>query len=61
MNDAIARWWDAFREQAPQIDASFRAGHLPERTWLLFHDSDVRFQWRGLYNDTPEPPLSPFE
>jgi hypothetical protein len=49
-------------EQAwEQIGNILRAGHLPERTWLLFHDSDVRFQWRGLYDETPEPPMAPFE
>src|SRR5215471_16617810 len=38
MNDAIARWWDAFREQAPRIDACFRNGdefNIPE--WMDEH------------------------
>ena len=77
MNDAIARWWNAFRNQAPRIDALFhgtdefdlpewmgsvlRAGHLPERTWLLYHDSELRFQRRGLYDDTPAPPMPVLE
>ena len=33
-------------------------GRLPKRTWLLFHDADFAAQWYGLYDDTPEPPLS---
>ena len=31
---------------------------LPTRTWLLFHDDDLRAEWRGLYDDTPEPPMA---
>ena len=31
--------------------------HLPQRTWLLFHDSESCFEWRGLYDDSPEPLL----
>lgn len=33
-------------------------GHLPKRTWLLFHDVDLAAQWYGLYDDTPDPPLN---
>jgi len=30
-------------------------GHLTPRTWLLFHDDERRFDWMGLYDDSPEP------
>jgi hypothetical protein len=36
-------------------------GRLPTRTWLLFHDDELRSEWRGLYDDTPEPPARAVE
>ena len=30
-------------------------GHLPTRTWLLFHDDESSLEWRGLYDDSPAP------
>jgi hypothetical protein len=35
-----------------------RAGRLPRRTWLLFHDADLQDEWVGLYDETPAPPRS---
>lgn len=32
-------------------------GHLTPRTWLLFHDDERRFDWFGLYDDSPVPPM----
>ena len=32
-------------------------GHLTPRTWLLFHDDERRFDWQGLYDDSPAPPM----
>ena len=34
---------------------------LPNQTWLLFHDADLRGEWYGLYYDTPEPYRNPSE
>lgn len=33
-------------------------GRLPKWTWLLFHDAELAAQWYGLYDDTPDPPMS---
>jgi len=40
-----------------QLRLVLRDGRLPTRTWLQFHDDDLRAQWRGLYDDTPPPPM----
>ncbi len=45
----------------PMMRDVLRAGCLPIRTWLLFHDDDYAAEWRGLYEATPEPPLPEFE
>jgi hypothetical protein len=44
------------------VDGAWRAlrtllteARLPNRTWLLFHDSYLLADERGLYHDTPEP------
>ncbi len=36
-------------------------GRIPKRTWLLFHDADLATQWRGVYDDTPSPPMEPID
>ena len=41
-----------------QIRLVLQDRHLPTRTWLLFHDDDLRAEWRGLYDDTPAPPMA---
>ena len=43
--------WDAMRELLQQ-------GGVPRRTWLLFHDSELRSLWYGLWDETPLPPMA---
>jgi hypothetical protein len=43
----------------PTIIQTLRAGHVPKRTWLLFHDSSLHAEWVGIWDDTPAPPLLP--
>jgi hypothetical protein len=33
-----------------------RAGRVPQRCWLLFHDAVLTSEWLGLYPETPPPP-----
>lgn len=40
-----------------EIGVVLSEGRLPKRTWLLYHDAELSAQWRGLYDDTPGPPL----
>lgn len=49
LNDPDVAW--------PTIRDLLREGQLPLRTWLLFHDDELAAEWRGLYDETPEPPL----
>jgi hypothetical protein len=44
-----------------QMRLVLQEGHLPTRTWLLFHDDELSQQWHGLYDDSPEPPLPEVE
>ena len=34
-----------------------RAGNVPRRSWLLFHNADLRGEWIGIYDDSPAPIL----
>ena len=36
-----------------------REGNLPRRSWVLFFDSDLRWEWVGVWPDSPPPPLEP--
>ncbi len=38
-----------------EIRLVLQEGHLTPRTWLMFHDDERRFDWYGLYDDSPEP------
>lgn len=38
---------------------AMRAGRLPRRSWVLFFDSDLRWEWVGIWPDSPPPPLEP--
>jgi hypothetical protein len=38
------------------VRAVMRAGRLPQRCWLLFHDATLANEWLGLYPTTPPPP-----
>lgn len=40
-----------------EIGAVLSDARLPKRTWLLHHDAELSSQWRGLYDDTPRPPV----
>ena len=39
-----------------RIRQRLRAGRMPIRTWVLFHDSDLCGEWVGIYDDAPPPP-----
>ena len=39
------------------IKQRLRAGKVPNRSWILFHDSDLAAEWIGIYDDSPPPPL----
>ena len=40
-----------------EIRLVLQDAQLPTRTWLLFPDDDLHGQWRGLYDDSPSPPM----
>ena len=35
-----------------------QTGNIHRRTWILFHDQDMRDEWIGAYDDTPAPPTN---
>ena len=39
------------------IQETLRMAEMPRRTWLLFHDCELRHEWVGLWPQTPRPPL----
>ena len=39
------------------IQETLRTAEMPRRTWLLFHDCELRDEWVGLWPQTPRPPL----
>ncbi len=39
------------------IKRQLRAGKVPNRSWILFYDSDLATEWIGIYDDSPPPPL----
>ncbi|HWB59239.1 MAG TPA: hypothetical protein VG733_07095, partial [Chthoniobacteraceae bacterium] len=41
------------------IKQRMREGNVPERSWILFFDSNLQDEWVGIYDDTPPPPLAP--
>jgi hypothetical protein len=42
---------------ADLIRKLLRAGNIPRRTWLLFHEAEFRDEWIGIYDDTDPPPI----
>jgi hypothetical protein len=49
-------------DQAWQALHTYMEPHdLPRRTWLLYHDSDLRALWHGWTDETPPPPMPNFE
>lgn len=43
----------------PAIREVLRAGRITRRSWLLFHDSEWRHEWVGIWDDSPPPPAEP--
>jgi hypothetical protein len=43
-------------EALRRIRQRLRAGRMPQRTWVLFHDSDLCGEWVGIHDQTPPPP-----
>lgn len=41
----------------PALLEVLRRGKLPLRSWIQFFDSDLRWEWVGVWPDTPAPPL----
>jgi hypothetical protein len=46
-------------QAAPLIAERLRRGNIARRTWLLFHEPELRDEWIGMYDDTPPPPAPP--
>lgn len=48
------------RDEVPRAAAAIkgvlRRGHVPVRSWLLFHDDAWRDEWIGVWGETPPPP-----
>lgn len=47
------------KKAVPAIREALRAGRLPKRSWLLFHDSALEAEWIGIWDDSPPPPGLP--
>lgn len=43
----------------PVLRQTSKALGLPKQTWLRFLDSSLAQEWIGMYQDTPEPDMSP--
>ena len=43
------------------IRKRLQAAKAPRRSWLLFHDTSMRGEWVGIYEDSPPPPLPDFD
>lgn len=42
----------------PRIRQTLQAGKMTKRSWLLFHDADLRSEWVGIWDDSPMPLMS---
>jgi hypothetical protein len=42
----------------PLVVAAMRNMKLPTRSWIQFFDSDLRWEWVGIWPDTPSPPFA---
>lgn len=40
----------------PAIRRLLAEGNVPKRSWLLFHDCELRGEWIGIHDDAPDPP-----
>ena len=47
---------DEVPRAAAAIKGVLRRGHVPQRSWLLFHDDAWRDEWIGVWGETPPPP-----
>ncbi len=43
------------RKGVDLIKRVLREGNIPNRSWVLFYDSDMADEWIGVYDDTPPP------
>ena len=41
----------------PEIKKILQDAKITNRSWLLFHDTNMLNEWVGIYDDSPEPPL----
>ena len=44
------------RRGSDLVRQRLRAGNVPKRSWLLFHDCEWAREWVGVWDDTPRPP-----
>lgn len=40
----------------PAIRSRLVACNVPQRSWILFHDCELRGEWIGIHDDSPAPP-----
>ncbi len=38
-----------------------RKAMVPNRSWIMFYDSELMTEWIGIWDDSPEPPIPEFE
>jgi hypothetical protein len=53
---AVTRRKEAF----DRIRAVLQKGNLTRRSWILFFDSELAWEWIGIHSDSPAPPLPRF-
>ncbi len=46
---------------AEVVKRVLREGKIPERSWILFYDTDLAARWIGIWDNTPTPLLPEFE
>lgn len=54
---AVTRRKEAF----DRVRSILQKGRIPKRSWILFFDSELAWEWIGIYPDSPPPPLPDFE
>lgn len=45
------------RKALSEIQRVLREGKLTKRSWILFHDADMRTEWIGVWDDAVAPPM----
>jgi hypothetical protein len=43
------------------IRRRLQEGNVTKRSWIQFFDSDLAAEWIGIYDDSPPPPMPPFD